>query len=102
MTNVTRTVRDSQHVLLKLFVTGRTPNALRAREALHDLVKAHADRAIDVEVVDVLTDPEAASLEDVFATPTLIKKGDGPERRLVGDLSSVEKLQIGLLLEPAA
>lgn len=90
-------------MLLKLFVTGRTPNALRARNAVESLVSNRATSEVKLEIVDVLSDPDAASADNVFATPTLIKRGDGPERRLVGDLSSVEKLEIGLLITaPAA
>lgn len=102
MTKVPSTVNRSDHVLLKLFVTGRTPNALRARSAVEALAKTHSGAPIDMEVVDVLTNPEVAAYNNVFATPTLIKTGHGAERRLVGDLTSVEKLEIGLLIEPAA
>lgn len=102
MTEGTPNVKRSEHVLLKLFVTGRTPNALRARTAVESLAETHSGTPIKVEVVDVLTNPEIAAFNEVFATPTLIKTGDGPERRLVGDLTSVEKLEIGLLIEPAA
>lgn len=102
MNTLAQKPKRSGHILLKLFVTGRTPNALRAREAVESLARTHRSRQIDVEVIDVLADPGAASIDNVFATPTLVKTGDGPERRLVGDLSSVEKLEIGLLIEPAA
>lgn len=102
MSKLKQTKVQSEHVLLKLFVTGRTPNALRARDAVESLAKTRTSSRIDVEVIDVLSSPEAASIENVFATPTLIKTGGGPERRLVGDLSSVEKLEIGLLIAPAA
>lgn len=102
MTKVAPTVKKSEHVLLKLFVTGRTPNALRARAAVESLATTHSTTRIDLEVFDVLTNPEIAAHNNVFATPTLIKTGCGPERRLIGDLTSVENLEIGLLIDPAA
>lgn len=89
-------------VSLKLFVTGRTPGAVRARLALESLLETHANSGLEIKVIDVLADPDAALIDNVYATPTIIRSGGGIERRLIGDLSSVEKLEIGLLLEAAA
>ncbi len=88
-------------VLLKLFVTGRTPSAMRARSALQKLIEMQNRADLHLQVIDVLADPEAAVADNVFATPTLIKTGEGEERRLIGDLSSVEKIEVGLLLGAA-
>lgn len=101
--NSTLESRDqSKSVRLKLFVTGRTPGAVRARQALESLLESHPDADLNIEVIDVLADPDAALVDSVYATPTIIRTGGGIERRLIGDLSSVEKLEIGLLLEVAA
>jgi circadian clock protein KaiB len=85
-------------VILKLFVTGRTQSALRARSALQKLIELQNRADLHLQVIDVLADPEAAIADNVFATPTLIKIGEGEERRLIGDLSSAEKVEVGLLL----
>ncbi|MEQ8508414.1 MAG: circadian clock KaiB family protein [Rhodospirillaceae bacterium] len=85
-------------VILKLFVTGRTPSAMRARSALQKLIETQNRADLHLQVIDVLADPQAAVVDNVFATPTLIKIGEGEERRLIGDLSSVEKVEVGLLL----
>lgn len=92
----------SKTVSLKLFVTGRTPGAIKARLALEALLETHPDSGLEIKVIDVLADPDAALIDNVYATPTIIRSGGGIERRLIGDLSSVEKLEIGLLLETAA
>ncbi|NKB45118.1 MAG: circadian clock protein KaiB [Alphaproteobacteria bacterium] len=93
---------EVQPVSLKLFVTGRTPGALRARQAVESLLESRSGSGIDIKIVDVLADPDSALVDNVYATPTIIRTGGGIERRLIGDLSSVEKLEIGLLLEAAA
>ncbi|MBT4739035.1 MAG: circadian clock protein KaiB [Rhodospirillaceae bacterium] len=92
----------AQSVSLKLFVTGRTPGAMRARQAVESLLEIRSGEGIHLKIVDVLADPNAALTDNVYATPTIIRTGGGIERRLIGDLSSVEKLEIGLLLEAAA
>jgi circadian clock protein KaiB len=86
-------------ILLKLYVTGSTDSAKRAEKAVADLVHRYPDANIELNVVDVLSRPEIALADDVFATPTVIRTGGGLERRLVGDLSSVEKLEVGLLID---
>jgi len=88
-------------ILLKLYVTGATLSAQRAEGALSELVNNYTNEDIRVEIVDVLSNPEIALADGVFATPTVIRSGKGVDRRLVGDLSSVEKLQIGLLVDLA-
>lgn len=93
---------NGQPVLLKLFVTGRTPGAMRARQAVESLLETRPSDGIHIKIVDVLADPNAALTDNVYATPTIIRSGGGIERRLIGDLSSVEKLEIGLLLDAAA
>ena len=81
--------------LLRLYVTGRTPSAERAIAALTALAD---ETPITLQVIDVLDHPEAAMRDQVFATPTVIRVKPGPTRRVFGDLSSKEMLQVGLQL----
>ena len=45
-----------------------------------------------MEIVDVLTQPDAAETEKILATPTLIRQVPGPPRRLVGDLGEAMRV----------
>ena len=49
-----------------------------------------------LEVVDVLEHPQLAEDEKILATPTVIKKSPSPARRVIGDLSDLEKVLCGL------
>jgi hypothetical protein len=88
---------------LKLYLTGRTVGAERARAAIADLtchlVAQRGTQAIMTEIIDVLEHPEAAIRDCVFATPTLIRTGPGPVLRLFGDLSSASQIMDHLGLE---
>ncbi len=90
-------------IRLKLYVTGHTFSADRARAALRDLERRLTTQGgeghVFTEVIDVLDDPESAGRDQVFATPTLIKLAPGPQVRLFGDLSSADKLIQGLKLD---
>jgi hypothetical protein len=88
---------------LRLYLTGRTIGAERARAAIADLtcrlVARRGTQAIMTEIIDVLEHPEAAMRDCVFATPTLIRTGPGPALRLFGDLSSASQIMDSLGIE---
>ena len=94
-----------QRVSLRLFIAGSTSSSEKAKAALRmvcdDLRARQPDMDVSLNVIDVLTDPDSALMEQVFATPTVIRVSPGPSRRLFGDLSSPEMVMIGLQLSPA-
>ena len=56
----------------------------------------------DLEVIDVYKDPEATREHQIIATPTLVKILPKPLQRIIGDLSSREKVLAGLNLTALA
>jgi circadian clock protein KaiB len=49
-----------------------------------------------VEIVDLLREPKRARLDQILAIPTLVKKLPPPLKKIIGDLSNVEKVLMGL------
>ena len=85
---------------LKLYVTGRTPQSVRAIANLRRLCEEDLAGQYEMVVVDVLANPQLAEDERILATPTLIKELPSPLVRIIGDLSNKEKVLLGLDLEP--
>jgi circadian clock protein KaiB len=56
----------------------------------------------ELQVIDVLEQPQLAEDEKILATPTLIKQLPPPLRRVIGDLSDKEKVLLGLEVRPIA
>ena len=81
---------DPGRVVLKLYVAGGTARSERAIRRLHDIVGERPD--CDVDVIDILRDPQAAEDARILATPALVKEAPVPVRRVVGDLSDTETL----------
>lgn len=50
----------------------------------------------DLSIVDVLEDPETAEEERILVTPTLVKEGPLPVQRIIGDLSDLDAVLMGL------
>jgi circadian clock protein KaiB len=88
--------------LLKLYVTGQSPRAQTAIANLQRICDEELEGAYELEIIDVLENPEAAEDDKILATPTLIKQLPPPLRRIIGDLSNKEKVLLGLHVHPAA
>jgi circadian clock protein KaiB len=88
--------------VLRLYVTGITPNSRRAVENVRRICEEHLKGRYELEVIDIYRYPGLASGEQILAAPTLIKKLPLPLRRLIGDMSNEEKVLFGLDLRPVA
>ncbi|MEX1665489.1 EAL domain-containing protein [Zhongshania arctica] len=91
---------DSLQCELRLFVAGDTNNSLEAIANLRALCEEYLPSRYTIEIVDVMQEPARAIADGVFMTPTLLKLGPRPLRRVVGRLArSSDVLQaLGLTL----
>lgn len=86
----------TQKYILRLYVTGATPRSVRAVANIRKLCEEHLAGRYELEVIDIYQQPSLAEGEQIIAAPTLIKKLPEPLRRIVGDLSSRDRLLVGL------
>jgi circadian clock protein KaiB len=85
---------------LRLYVTGRSPKCLRAVENLRRGCEQHLTGKYNIEVVDLLENPRRAAEDQILAVPTLVRRLPKPIRKVVGDLSDIDRLLVGLQLRP--
>ena len=78
--------------ILRLFVTGATPNSVRAINNINEICEQHLKGNYRLEIVDVYQQAEIAEKEQLLALPMLLKKLPLPEKRLIGDLSDTDKV----------
>ena len=86
--------------MLRLYVTGMTPRSIRAVANVRAICEEHLQGRYDLEVIDIYQQPTLAEGEQIIATPTLIKKLPLPLRKVIGDMSSTERVLLGLDLRP--
>ncbi len=86
--------------LLRLYVTGMTPRSARAIANIKQICEEHLAGRYRLEVIDLYQQPQLAQGEQIIAAPTLIKELPLPLRRMIGDLSSTERVLVGLDLRP--
>ena len=92
---------EPERYRLRLYVAGATPGSANAVEAIEDICRERLEGRYELEVVDIYQLPEQARLDDIIATPTLVKTQPGPAVRVVGDLVDRERvLAVLSLMEP--
>jgi circadian clock protein KaiB len=92
--------RSDKNYTLRLFVSGMTPKSMRAIENLKRICEEHLKGRYDLEIIDIYQRPELAKDAQLITAPTLVKQLPPPLRRLIGDLSSTEKVLVALDLVP--
>jgi circadian clock protein KaiB len=85
---------------LRLYVAGKTAKSVAAFENLERLCEEHLRGKYQIEVVDLLVHPQLAKGDQIVAIPTLVRKLPQPIRKVIGDLSNVERTLVGLQLRP--
>jgi len=88
--------------LLRLYVAGQTPKSLLAFSNLKKICEEHLAGRYQIEVIDLLENPQLARGDQILAIPTLVRKLPEPVRKIIGDLSNTERVLIGLDLLPRA
>lgn len=91
---------DKGKYVLRLYITGMTPNSKRAVENMKKICEEHLAGRYELQVIDIYQQPSLAEGEQIIAAPTLIKMLPAPLKRLIGDMSNTEKVLLGLDLRP--
>ena len=85
---------------LRLYVAGQTPRSLQAFANLKRICEEHLAGRYQIEVVDLLKNPQLARGDQILAIPTLVRKLPEPVRKIIGDLSNTERVLVGLDMRP--
>ena len=84
--------------LLKLYITGASPNSIKAVNNIKFICEKYLQHRYNLEIVDVYQEPQVAKTEQLVALPLLIRLFPLPVRRLIGNMSNMHKVLEGLEL----
>lgn len=90
---------ETPWVELKLYVAGQTPKSLAALANLNKICKEHLEGRYKLHVIDLVKKPQLAQGDQILAIPTLVRKLPVPIRKIIGDLSDLEKVVVVLNLK---
>jgi len=85
---------------LRLYVAGQTPKSIEAFANLKKICETHLKGKYQIEVIDLLENPELAKGDQILALPTLVRKLPEPVKKIIGTLANEEKVIVGLDLRP--
>jgi circadian clock protein KaiB len=81
---------------LRLYVAGQTPKSVVALRNLKEICEQHLLGRYDIEVIDLLENPQLAQGDQILAIPTLVRRLPEPIKKIIGDLSNTERVLVGL------
>ncbi|HEY2028290.1 MAG TPA: circadian clock KaiB family protein [Myxococcales bacterium] len=87
---------------LRLYIAGKTSRSEAALSNLQAICDTHLPGMYRIEVVDLLVNPQLARGDQIFAVPTLVRQLPPPVKKIIGDLSNVERVLVGLDLRAVA
>jgi len=81
---------------LRLYVAGETPKSVLAFENLRRICDEYLAGRYAIEIIDLLENPQLARGDQILAVPTLVRRLPEPITKIIGDLSNVERVLVGL------
>lgn len=92
---------NSETWKLRLYIAGQTPRSIRSFANLEKICTHYLEgKSYEIQVIDLLEDPQRAEADQIIVIPTLVKVSPLPLRKIFGDLSNTEKVLQGLQLQP--
>ena len=93
---MTQETSDPGFYDLRLYIAGQTPKSVAALANLKRFCEEHLAGQYKIEVVDLVENPKLARSDQILAIPTLVRRLPEPIRKIIGDLSSTERVLVGL------
>jgi circadian clock protein KaiB len=81
---------------LRLYIAGQTTNSIAAIANLKRVCETHLEGRYEIEVIDLLLTPQLAAGDQILAIPTLVRRLPEPLKRIIGTLSNIDQVLVGL------
>ncbi len=96
-----QTIPNSSVLKLRLYVAGQTPKSILALNNLKKIFGESGVTSYELEIVDLLENPQLSEEDHILAIPTLVRKHPQPMKKVVGDLSDFQYVlaQMGITRE---
>lgn len=96
----TRADSAADRWILRLYVAGQTVRSMAALENLKKICEGQLKGQYEIEVIDLLINPQLSRDDQILAVPTLVRKVPQPVRKIIGDLSNTARVLVGLDIVP--
>ena len=86
---------------LRLYVMDSTPKSQTALANLKQFCETHLKGIYRITVIDLLKQPQLAKGDQILAIPTVVRRLPKPVRTIIGNLTNIEHLLVGMDLRAA-
>jgi circadian clock protein KaiB len=91
-----KTTQSKEKYELCLYITGSSPQSSKAVSNMKMICEKYLNGIYVLEIIDIHQQPQLAQTAQLIAVPTLIKTSPLPAKRLVGDMTDIDKVLRGL------
>jgi circadian clock protein KaiB len=88
--------RPDKEWILRLYVAGHSARSAAALRNLEAICERHLAGRYRLEVIDLMKQPQLARGDQIVALPTLVRRLPPPMKKIIGDLSSEDRVLVGL------
>jgi circadian clock protein KaiB len=86
---------------LRLYVMDQTFKSVTAFANLKKICESQLKGCYRITVIDLLKQPQLAKGDQILAIPTVVRKLPKPVRTIIGNLSDIDRVLVGLDLRVA-
>ncbi|HWQ18263.1 MAG TPA: circadian clock KaiB family protein [Methanotrichaceae archaeon] len=90
---------ESGKYILRLYVAGMSPKSMQAIDNIKRICEEYLLGRYQLEVIDIYQHPVFAKEGQIVAVPTLIKELPPPLRKLIGSMSDIDRVLVGMDLK---
>ena len=81
---------------LRLYVTDASPKSARAIVNVRRILDEHLADRYRLEILNIAENVALAARDQIVCVPTLLRLAPAPSRRIIGDMSDVDRVLKGL------
>lgn len=79
-------------VILQLYVSGMSPKSMEAIQNIQSLCEETLKDLVELEIIDLYKNPEAASEQQIIFSPSLVRQLPLPKKILIGTFADQMKV----------
>jgi circadian clock protein KaiB len=83
----------------RLYIAGDAPQSRVAQSNIEDISRQYLEGQCQIEVIDLLREPQSFLKDDILVTPTLVRYTPEPICTLIGNLSNRQEVLLALGLK---
>lgn len=76
----------------RLYIAGDSPHSIQALSNLEAMCREYLNGQCEIEIIDLLREPQQYLKDDILVTPTLVRYVPGPVCTLIGNLSNRQEV----------